>query len=85
MFLAWAISTNYNRIFHSDQEDGTAEIISISRNQSPDNEVFILMRVLITVHCKYNSSTAAVISVFAEINSLPGPKVKFTVTYGDAH
>ena len=85
MFLAWAIITNYNRIFHSDQEDGTAEIISISRNQCPDNEVFILMRTLIAVHCKYNSAAAAVIPVFAEINSLPGPKVKFTVTYGDAH
>ena len=85
MFLAWAIITNYNRIFHSDQEDGTAEIISISRNQNPDNEVFILMRALITVHCKYNSAAAAVIPVFAEINSLPGPKVKFTVTYGDTH
>ena len=85
MFLAWAIITNYNRIFHSDQEDDSAEIISISRNQSPDNDVFILMRALITVHCKYNSAAAAVIPVFAEINSLPGPKVKFTVTYGDAH
>lgn len=85
MFLAWAIISNYNKIFHSDQEDSTAEIISISGHQSPDNEVFILLRELITIHCKHNSTAAAVIPVFAEINSLPGPKVKFTVTYGDTH
>jgi len=74
-----------DRRVQTDQEDDIAEIISISRNLSPDNEVFILMWELITVHCKHNFSSTAVIPVFAEINPLPGPKVKFTVTYRDAH